>query len=190
VIISKAELSRELHVSRARISQLISRGLPTRADGKIDRELALAWVADYAGRPNRRDRRDTGARVAAVAALGLNEATGPAAAPSTPSAAGAVAPIDATFNGVLNLSTAVTHLHEQIGVPLVAGRVPRARELTEAIVTRIAESSARWADELADEHSVPAPPYGRWVDHEWFAVDPVDDDEWSEIVKIAAKTKR
>lgn len=42
--ISKAELARELDLSRARISQLCKIGLPVRPDGKLNRAEAVAWV--------------------------------------------------------------------------------------------------------------------------------------------------
>ena len=49
----KPSSPRELHVSRARISQLAERGSPVRADGRIDRDEALMWiranVASHAG---------------------------------------------------------------------------------------------------------------------------------------------
>lgn len=45
MIITKAELSRELGVSKARVSQYIREGLPVRDDGKIEAEAAFAWVA-------------------------------------------------------------------------------------------------------------------------------------------------
>jgi hypothetical protein len=43
-IIRKSDLARELGVSRARVSQLVGRGLPVRPDGRLDRPRALAWV--------------------------------------------------------------------------------------------------------------------------------------------------
>lgn len=42
--ITKAELARELDLSRARISQLCKIGLPVRPDGKLNRAEAVAWV--------------------------------------------------------------------------------------------------------------------------------------------------
>ena len=52
-VVSKAEFARQLHVSRARISQLSERGMPVRADGRIDCDAALTWiqtnVASHAG---------------------------------------------------------------------------------------------------------------------------------------------
>jgi len=44
-VVSKAALARKLEVSRARVSQLIGQGLPVRADGKVDLELALEWIS-------------------------------------------------------------------------------------------------------------------------------------------------
>src|ERR1044071_4050915 len=43
-LITKAELARELDLSRARISQLCKIGLPVRPDGKVNRVEAVAWV--------------------------------------------------------------------------------------------------------------------------------------------------
>jgi len=43
-VITKAELARELDLSRARISQLFLMGLPVRPDGKLNRAEAVAWV--------------------------------------------------------------------------------------------------------------------------------------------------
>ena len=43
-VITKADLARELNLSRARISQLCQIGLPVRPDGKLNRAEALAWV--------------------------------------------------------------------------------------------------------------------------------------------------
>lgn len=45
MIISKTELARELRVSKGRVSQMLRCGLPVRADGFIDRDLAVAWYA-------------------------------------------------------------------------------------------------------------------------------------------------
>src|SRR5713226_4621265 len=44
-IITKAALAKTLRVSKARISQYLSRGMPVRPDGKIDREAAVKWAA-------------------------------------------------------------------------------------------------------------------------------------------------
>jgi hypothetical protein len=43
-VITKAELARELELSRARISQLCGMGLPVRPDGRVNRAEAVAWV--------------------------------------------------------------------------------------------------------------------------------------------------
>jgi hypothetical protein len=43
-IVSKAELSRMLGVSRARITQLTQLGLPTRDDGRLGTVEALRWI--------------------------------------------------------------------------------------------------------------------------------------------------
>lgn len=45
-ICSKAELARELKLSRSRITQLCAKGLPVRADGKLDHDTAVQWVHD------------------------------------------------------------------------------------------------------------------------------------------------
>jgi hypothetical protein len=43
-IVTKAELSRMLGVSRARVAQYAALGLPTRDDGRLNTVLALQWV--------------------------------------------------------------------------------------------------------------------------------------------------
>lgn len=43
-IITKAALAAELKVSKARVSQYVTAGLPVRGDGKLDRETALNWI--------------------------------------------------------------------------------------------------------------------------------------------------
>lgn len=43
--ISKAELARELGISRVRVNQYCTKGMPTRSDGKLDRERALKWIS-------------------------------------------------------------------------------------------------------------------------------------------------
>ncbi len=43
-VVTKAAFSRHLGVSRARVSQYISMGLPCRPDGRLDLRAALAWV--------------------------------------------------------------------------------------------------------------------------------------------------
>ena len=44
-IVTKAELSRMLGVSRARITQLAQLGMPTREDGRLGTVVALQWIA-------------------------------------------------------------------------------------------------------------------------------------------------
>ena len=45
MLLLKSELAEEFHVTRARISQLVRRGLPVRAAyQRIDLELAAQWV--------------------------------------------------------------------------------------------------------------------------------------------------
>jgi phage terminase Nu1 subunit (DNA packaging protein) len=46
MIVSKAELAEELGVSRPRVSQMIAKGLPVRADQRVDLAAACAWVID------------------------------------------------------------------------------------------------------------------------------------------------
>jgi hypothetical protein len=43
-IVSKAELSRMLGVSRARITQLTQLGMPVRDDGRVGTVVALQWI--------------------------------------------------------------------------------------------------------------------------------------------------
>ena len=44
LIITKAELSRMLNVSRARVSQFVQLGMPVRDDGRLGTIVALQWV--------------------------------------------------------------------------------------------------------------------------------------------------
>ena len=46
-IITKADLAREMNLSRARITQLCQKGLPVRPDGKLDRAAAMRWIRMY-----------------------------------------------------------------------------------------------------------------------------------------------
>src|SRR3954447_8349952 len=48
IAVTKSGLSRRLNISRARVTQLITEGLPVREDGKIDLDAALAWVREHA----------------------------------------------------------------------------------------------------------------------------------------------
>jgi hypothetical protein len=45
-ILTKSQLAEELEVTRGRISQLISRGMPVPSDGRIDLEDACRWIAN------------------------------------------------------------------------------------------------------------------------------------------------
>jgi hypothetical protein len=45
-LVTRSELAAELHISRPRFSVLVDRGLPVRADGKIDLERACRWIID------------------------------------------------------------------------------------------------------------------------------------------------
>ena len=47
---SKAEFARRLGVSKPRVSQLVSQGLPVLDDGRIDLAAGLAWVAQHVDR--------------------------------------------------------------------------------------------------------------------------------------------
>jgi hypothetical protein len=47
MIITKAELAKELHVSKPRVSNFISRGLSVRHDGRIDLEAACEWIVNF-----------------------------------------------------------------------------------------------------------------------------------------------
>ena len=47
VLVTKSELAQELGVSRGRVSQLITRGLPIEAGGLVNLELAAYWVLDH-----------------------------------------------------------------------------------------------------------------------------------------------
>lgn len=42
--VSKAEFSRQMNLSKARISQLIQRGLPVTPEGKIDLDAGKTWI--------------------------------------------------------------------------------------------------------------------------------------------------
>src|SRR4051794_20806 len=44
-VTSKSALAAELVITRGRVSQYVSAGMPTLADGKLDREAALRWIA-------------------------------------------------------------------------------------------------------------------------------------------------
>src|SRR4051795_2696727 len=44
-VTSKSALAAELGITRGRVSQYVSAGMPTLADGKLDREAALRWIA-------------------------------------------------------------------------------------------------------------------------------------------------
>lgn len=43
-IVTKSELAKTLGISRGRVTQFLTAGMPTRADGKIDRDVALNWL--------------------------------------------------------------------------------------------------------------------------------------------------
>ena len=44
-VTSKSALAAELGISKARVSQYVLAGMPTLADGKLDREAAIRWIA-------------------------------------------------------------------------------------------------------------------------------------------------
>jgi hypothetical protein len=53
-IITKSQLAKELRLSKPRISQLITAGLPVRRDGRVNRDSAFRWYhANIAERPER-----------------------------------------------------------------------------------------------------------------------------------------
>ena len=172
-IISKAQLAREIGVSKARISQLVSGGLPVRADGKLDRILALNWIKDTLSGPNGRE--DTGALVGAIAALqalGFDETVPTIGEPT----------FDMRFAGVSNLSVVAGSCRLEIGKVLLARRVPNARVLVDEIMVKVIEEAAGFADHLVDEDELPKPPAGgSWSAHKWFARDPMHDGAWAEI---------
>jgi hypothetical protein len=45
MLITKAELSRELHIARSGVSKLIGRGMPVLPDGRVDLLRACKWIA-------------------------------------------------------------------------------------------------------------------------------------------------
>jgi hypothetical protein len=69
-IVTKAELSRMLKVSRARVSQFVQLGMPVRDDGRLGTVVALQWVVGNIMPP------DEGGGVAREARLLLWELTG------------------------------------------------------------------------------------------------------------------
>ena len=44
--ITKDAFSRELGISKPRVSQLVQMGLPVRLDGRLDRRVAFRWHRD------------------------------------------------------------------------------------------------------------------------------------------------
>ena len=44
-VTTKSALAAEIGITRGRVSQYVSAGMPTLADGKLDREAALRWIA-------------------------------------------------------------------------------------------------------------------------------------------------
>src|SRR5438046_2758252 len=43
-VITKAQLARDLGISKARISQYVLRGMPTLTEGRLDREICINWI--------------------------------------------------------------------------------------------------------------------------------------------------
>src|ERR1044071_6009714 len=43
-VTTKSALASELGITRGRVCQYVSAGMPTLADGKLDREAALRWI--------------------------------------------------------------------------------------------------------------------------------------------------
>jgi hypothetical protein len=171
-IITKAALARELKISKARVSQFISLGLPVRDDGKIDRDVALSWVTQCIRRPNRADRVNSGAAVAATKALKLNDAATRDAVPELG---------DDRFGCVNNFSL-VANSSFEIAAVLVARGVPNARSIADEIAAAIVKSVARYCDDLVDDEELPAPiSAASWGDHSWFRTMPTSDTEWEEV---------
>lgn len=82
-IITKAGLAAELGVSKARVSQYVQRGLPQRADGRLDRDAALRWL-------KRNERGVAGSGKGADRAARLLDDAG---SPPPPRSAGGIDPI-------------------------------------------------------------------------------------------------
>ena len=82
---SKAAFARRINVSAARISQLVSRGMPVRLDGRIDVAAALAWLEDNLDTSKRTGGSKTASAGKATKGGGSGNAPGPArSAPSAP----------------------------------------------------------------------------------------------------------
>ena len=45
--ILKSEFAKRLHVSKARVSQMVAQGMPVTADGKVDVPAALNWIEQH-----------------------------------------------------------------------------------------------------------------------------------------------
>ena len=45
--ILKSEFAKRLHVSKARVSQMVAKGMPLTADGKVDVPAALNWIEEH-----------------------------------------------------------------------------------------------------------------------------------------------
>jgi hypothetical protein len=81
--ILKSEFAKRLHVSKARVSQMVAQGMPVTADGKIDVPAALNWIEQHIDQSHK----DSVARRQSVPAA-VPDAH-PAPPPATPSQAGA-----------------------------------------------------------------------------------------------------
>lgn len=46
-VVSQAQLARELKLHRSMVGHYVKRGMPTRADGRLDRGRALEWIGRY-----------------------------------------------------------------------------------------------------------------------------------------------
>jgi hypothetical protein len=172
-IISKSQLAREIGVSKARISQLVSAGLPVRADGKIERILALNWIKDTLSGPNGRE--DTGALVGAIAALGFDEML-----ESIP------AEVPEIFYPVSNLSVVAERSAAMAGMILVAHGVANARKLVDEIAVAAFGEAAEFADHLVNDGELPEPPGGgSWSAHRWFERGRLPDGDWEDIAAAA-----
>ena len=78
---TKAAFARRIGVSSPRITQLVGRGMPVTADGRVDVAAALAWLEDNLDT----SKRTHGAKPAPVSKASKSNAPGPApSAPVTP----------------------------------------------------------------------------------------------------------
>ena len=82
-VISKQQLAKELGVTAARVSQLVARGLPVRADRQLNRLEALSWVSQNVDRSNPRSKpAPAGAMPAAAPTVFAESSRAPQANPA------------------------------------------------------------------------------------------------------------